>query len=643
MPDEIRVKKKRVRQDPDLVIGQGGEAVVYRLTPKTAVKIYRMPQDPHYQGDPHEQRMAQQRLETIQLKLPAFPKGLPDHVIQPIDLATDRSGQIRGFTMPLIDGAEVLKRFLQAKYRRNILQVSDQETVSMFMALHALIEALHKKEVVIGDFNPMNVLVQGLAPYLIDADSMQFGQFVTRTFTMDFVDPLLCRIKPDARGKPRPILNGTHNALSDWFAFAATLMEALLFVSPYGGVFKPKDKSQKVGRDLRRMSDISVFHDEVIYPKSVRPLHCLPDDLLQHFYQMFAQRARAPFPINLLQGVRWTECPTCGLAHSRPICPKCVQVHPQIRTMIVKKGIRADRIFDTTGRILYATVQNGHLKYLYHDGSAFKREDGRVVIQAGLRPRTHYGIKGKTTIMASGDRLIQFKPHESPQVTAGLDRFQGVTPMFTTNGDSLHWVAEGKLLRERAESGLLAGHPEEVTKVLPGNTAVWLGPRFGVGFYRAGQVFFPFIFFPSSRGVQESRQLVPPKGQLIEATCVFDGNHLCWFFFSTFHKGETTNHCQVIDDKGNVLGHHEAIDQDDESWLGTIHNKAALTSKRRSFLFAPTDQGLKRIELNHGQFMVTEFPGTGEIVNASTQIAMTRGGMLVIHDHSIWKLSMRKS
>jgi hypothetical protein len=58
-------------------------------------------------------------------------------------------------------------------------------------------------------------------------------------------------------------------------------------------------------------------------PKPAIHFDLLPDDLLSHFQGVFRDDARAPFPIDLLDDLRWTSCTACGVEHARDVCPKC--------------------------------------------------------------------------------------------------------------------------------------------------------------------------------------------------------------------------------------------------------------------------------------------------------------------------------
>ena len=114
-----------------------------------------------------------------------------------------------------------------------------------------------------------------LVAYLIDADSFQFGPFLCRVFTARFVDPLLC--VPDAT---QLLLHQPHTAASDGYAYTVMLMQCLLFVGPYGGVYRPKDPAHRVPHEARPLHRMTIFHPEVQYPKPAIPYGTLPDELL---------------------------------------------------------------------------------------------------------------------------------------------------------------------------------------------------------------------------------------------------------------------------------------------------------------------------------------------------------------------------
>ena len=54
------------------------------------------------------------------------------------------------------------------------------------------------------------------------------------------------------------------------------LMQCLLFVGPYGGVYRPKDPAHRV-REARPVHRMTIFHPEVQYPKPAIPYGTLPE------------------------------------------------------------------------------------------------------------------------------------------------------------------------------------------------------------------------------------------------------------------------------------------------------------------------------------------------------------------------------
>ena len=66
-----------VRAAPSMAIGKGGEADVYDIGKGRALKIYKPPNHPDFDGEPVEQEGARLRLAERQRKLVDFPTTLP--------------------------------------------------------------------------------------------------------------------------------------------------------------------------------------------------------------------------------------------------------------------------------------------------------------------------------------------------------------------------------------------------------------------------------------------------------------------------------------------------------------------------------------------------------------------------------------
>jgi H/ACA ribonucleoprotein complex subunit 3 len=610
-------------------IGKGGEADVYDIGSGKVVKIFKGPDHPDLLGDPTEVLKARMRIAEHQKKLPAFPKGLPQNVIFPIDLITSESGggQILGYSMKFMKGSEVLFSYSDKDFQD--AGISFETLKKIFLNLHDTVKGIHNvivggNPVVIGDFNDLNVLVKGTEVYAIDADSFQFDSFFCKTYTTKFVDPLLC--DPN---KSSPELCKPHNKESDWYAFAIMLMQSLLFVGPYGGVHHTKEKAKRVKDGRRPLERINVFHPEVRYPKFATPYQNLPDDLLQKFHMIFSKDERGEFPRKLIENIQWTVCDKCGTKHARRVCPCTTEVAlgSIIQTQTIRGSVTATRIFQRKGTILHSTSENGKLRWIYFDGNSFRREDDSVIIDGKLDPQMRFRISGKKTIVGKGNQIAILG--DGKPVTNITDSY-GVLPIFDANSQYCYWTQNGRLVR----NGEIA--PELIGNVLEKQSLFWVGEKLGFGFYRAGAICVYFIFEADKQGINDNLSLPPIIGQLIDATCVFTSS-LVWFFTSTQEAGKTMNQCLVINSRGELIA-SEKMEKANGHWLENIRGKCA----SGQFLFSASDDGVIRIDVSGNTLVQTRsYPDTEPFVDSNSKLYITRDGIAVVDTSNISILQIK--
>lgn len=611
----IYLNGKKIPINPSQSIGKGGEADIYDIGGGQVVKIFKQPNHPDYQNFPDQQQAARERIAEHQQKLRYFPSNLPSHVIQPQGLVTDAKGKnILGYIMPLVKDAEVLLKYSNSNFRQ--AGISQQAIVEIFQNLHTTVTAIHQAGVIIGDFNDLNVLVKNTVAYLIDADSFQFGGFFCKVFTARFVDPLLCD-----RQISKPVLNQTYNYNSDWYAFAVMLMQCLLFVEPYGGVYKPKDPNKRIPHDARSLHRITVFHPEVKYPKPAIPYQVLPDDLLNYFQQVFEQDLRGEFPRKILDNLQWMNCPNCGKEHARNICPYCFGIIYKIPIQTVRGMVTATEIFITNGVILYATIQLGKLQWIYHEDGEFRREDRWIFLTGNLDSQLKFRIRGKSTLIGKQGQLLTFTPGKE------IDRL--AVENFDANAYSRYWTYGGQLLRD----GQLGS--EYIGDVLANQTYFWVGESFGFGFYRAGNLNIAFVFDSQKKGINDRVKIPFPPGQIIDTNCIFTSDR-CWFFWSTQAQGIDINCCIVIRSNGNIEASCQT-QAGDNSWLSNIYGKCAVGN----LLLVATDEGITRVEINNGKIIQTkDFPDTEMFVNANSQLFPGKQGLYVVNSREILLLKI---
>jgi hypothetical protein len=630
----VYLNQQKIKLSPQQSIGKGGEAEVFRLKPGIALKLFKTPTHPDFKGLSQAQQMAQERLAIHQSKLRQFPTHLPSRVIAPQSLVTDRQGkQIFGYTMPLLDNTEVLLRYSNRAFRQT---VEAQTVVEIFQDLHSTVSKLHRSQVVIGDFNDLNVLVKGTEAYLIDADSFQFGSYPCRMFTARFVDPVLC--DPQAN---QPLLQQPHTANSDWYAFTVMLMQCLLFVDPYGGLHKPQDPHQRVPQAARALKRITVFHPEVRYPKPALPYGYLPDELLHHFHEVFQQDWRGRFPNTLLNNLRWTTCTRCGVDHARTTCPACSHTSPgaKLSTTVVRGQVIATRLFQTEGVILHAREIQGTLRWVYWEHGKFKQEDGQVLLTGNRLPYTRWRIQADKTLLGSHQTVVTFPPEASNHPLA-TDSYRQVT-QFDVNDRHCYWIAQGHLLRDH-HRGPVLGSLVMGEVLSGGQTRFWVGPAFGLGFYQAGGLKVAFVFDAERPGINDRVLLPAWQGELVQASCTFSRDY-GWLFLTIHQQGQMHYHCVVIGANGQVLAAAQTTDQD--SWLTTL--VVASTADPcphcavNHFLLAATDDGIVRIEVQQGQLCQTKvFPGTESFVEAGYQLLAGQDGLFVVSPHQIQWLKL---
>jgi hypothetical protein len=520
--------------------------------------------------------------------------------------------------MDLVSGAEVLLRYGEPGFGRTIAR---QDATAMLVDLHTTVTALHAQGVVIGDFNDLNVLVRGTDAFVIDADSFQFGPFLCRVYTDRFLDPTLCAPSATVMSLDRP-----YTFQSDWYSFAAIALQTLIFVGPWGGMHKPKDVAKRVPQGRRALERVSLFDPEVQAPKPALPLSVLSDELLHAFEQIFVRDDRTIVPRGALESLRWRCCSLCGKPYARNACPACVTVAAIAATPpVVTRGEVVSRLlFSTRGAVIAATSDRGVVRWIAHHEGRFTREDGRTILEGALDSGLFFALDGDATIVARRGRTLELSPTSAPQALS-IDML-GTRPMIAFNEQSRYYVRAGTLYRAArygTTQGSLSQAEERIGDVLEGQTLFWVGPTFGVGFYRAGGLSVAFVFDAARGGLDDTVKLPRWTGQLVSATAVVDAAR-AWLFVSIEESGKTVNRCVVLSRHGAIEANHEAL-SGDGSWLGTLGGKCCV----QGMLLCPTDAGIVRVEVRGGRVDVTrQFPDTEVFVSAESALFLGEGGVV---------------
>lgn len=613
---DVYLNQQKIRLQAKHLIGHGGEATIYDLGKGHALKLFKPANHPDYSHSDQLQQAVAFRLKEHQSKLRQFPSGLPERVIQPLALAYDRRGQtILGYQMTRLTQVNPLFSYGDRGFRQR--GISALEMTHILLDLYQTVQQLHEQGVILGDFNDLNILVKNQTAYVIDADSFQFGPFYCRVFTERFLDPLLA----DPQGD-RLTLKVVYTPESDWYAFAVMVMQCLLFVHPYGGVYRPAPGTAKIPQHGRPLQRITIFDPQVRYPKPALPLKVLPDELLDYFYQVFAGDRRGVFPKVLLKSLAWTTCIHCGLEHSRTRCPQCCHG----RSLLVKTlgTVQIRQLFQTSGTILRATVQAGTLRWLAYENQKFYREDGSLVLEGPLDPCLQVQIHGRSTLLGKDGQVILLSPEQAPR-RLGVDPSYGArraTLGFAANAEYYYWLQQGQLYR----SGSLG--PTYLGEGLMQQTSFWVGDQFGLGCYQADTLTTLFVCDRQRPGLNDRIRCPPWPGPYLELTCFFSLN-LAWFLGTSQVHGQIVHHGLVVTPQGDI---EATIPPKNAPWLTHLESLCPIGRT----LFMATDDGILRLEIDQGQLTPTRlFSETEPFVDSQCQLLPAPQGFYMVRSHSI--------
>lgn len=578
--------------DQDL-LGEGGEARVYRWG-DLALKVFHPPAP----NDAAAKALFTRKLDKLQ----AFPQGMPQHVVAPQGALFDARGRAVGYAMRRVEGAEEASRLLVRRWREGA--VPNAALLRLFTHLGFLLEALHQAGVVVGDLNDGNVLFKGDEPFLIDADSMQFGAFACPVAHERYLDPRLYGV--DLAAAPR------FSAETDWYAFAVMLFHALLYVHPFGGVH-PKLPTMLRRAERRH----SVLRPDVAFPRSGVHYRVLPDAALDWFEQVFEKDLRQKAPPRVLE-LQWTRC-GCGLEHARASCPDCQALGPAAAVQATRYAGRckAVSVFKTPGRILAAAMQGG-VRYAYEEDGAVRREGGEEVLPHPAAPGAEVVISGAWTFVASPSGSVVGVKGGAVQERAQTE-VRGTQPLIASSSSAVYRVEGGWLLEHHGGA--------RVGQTLSSRSWLWSGERFGFGFYRVGEGKVLYSFAHGQAGLRQASTADAAKvslgGRLVDADCVFDERHAL-LSLVTEREGRTWGGLYLFDDRARLLARAEG---QGGPLFSTARGRAVLGGR----VVCATDEGLFALGVDAGVLVErTLFSDAAGLVGANDALLPQPDGSLVV-------------
>jgi len=230
--------KLKIRTDRELA--SGGEGTVYEIDSNTVAKIY------HFGITP------------ICLKKFQFLSGLdPNYFVAPIELLYDTNGKVIGYTMKYINQTFFpLSNIYSKKFCKNN-GITKKLKMKIIEKLIAAIKYAHKENIVIGDLNPFNILVndKGVVKF-IDTDSYETPGFPHSRILLDEIRDYYYQ--------------GRVGKESDFFALSILAFNMLAFLHPFKGMHKT---FKKIGDRMIQKLPVFVNSKDIKIPKCYEPIN----------------------------------------------------------------------------------------------------------------------------------------------------------------------------------------------------------------------------------------------------------------------------------------------------------------------------------------------------------------------------------
>lgn len=322
-------KLGKIKIDPSKELAAGGEGTVYEIDSNTVAKIY-------HPG-----------IKPISIKKFQFLSGLdPNYFVAPIELLYDTQGVVIGYTMKYVDQSFFPLSNLNSKSFCKSNGIDKKVKMKIIEKLIAAVKYAHKENVIIGDLNPFNILVneKGVIK-LIDTDSYETPGFPHSHILLDEIRDYYYQ--------------GRVGKESDYFALSILTFNMLAFLHPFKGMHKIY---KKIGDRMIQKLPVFIGDPDITIPKCYEPIQ--DKNFMDQFKKFYLNGERFLLSLN---GVDDSVIATSPLA--KPSLVKKYEQDDLIITMI-NQGAEIVNIFflnkqgvveTTTEYIIYDSSNKGYL------------------------------------------------------------------------------------------------------------------------------------------------------------------------------------------------------------------------------------------------------------------------------------------
>jgi len=160
-------------------ISAGGEGIIYEVPGRDQVcKVY------------HRDKLTKLKKQKIELMVSRRIER--PGICWPTEIATNAAGEFVGYLMPRAHGQTMQSTmFIKPKLEKTFPTWTRRDLVNVAGTFLNHLEFLHRHNILIGDINPMNLLVtqDSLAVWIVDTDSFQIEAFPCPVGTANFTAP----------------------------------------------------------------------------------------------------------------------------------------------------------------------------------------------------------------------------------------------------------------------------------------------------------------------------------------------------------------------------------------------------------------------------------------------------------------------
>lgn len=232
-------KAGKINIDPSRELASGGEGTVYEIDSNTVAKIY-------HSG-----------IKPISIKKFQFLSSLdPNYFVAPLELLYDTNGVVIGYTMKYVDQSFFQLSNLSSKNFCKTHGIDKKVKMKVVEKLIAAVNYAHKENVIIGDLNPFNILVNDKGVIkLIDTDSYETPGFPHSHILLDDIRDYYYQ--------------GRVGKESDYFALSILTFNMLAFLHPFKGMHK---SYKKISDRMIHKLPVFIGDPDITIPKCYEPI-----------------------------------------------------------------------------------------------------------------------------------------------------------------------------------------------------------------------------------------------------------------------------------------------------------------------------------------------------------------------------------